>query len=41
MGNAAAAADTWARQYSAARFGFKAIQTELNLFQTDSKFFKF
>jgi hypothetical protein len=29
-------ADTRARQHSAIRFGFKPIQTESNLFQTDS-----
>jgi hypothetical protein len=29
-------ADTWARQHSAARFGFRPIQTESNLIQTDS-----
>jgi hypothetical protein len=29
-------ADTWARQHNAARFDFKPIQTESNVFQTDS-----
>jgi hypothetical protein len=29
-------ADAWAQQHSAARFSLKPIQTESNLFQTDS-----
>jgi hypothetical protein len=42
-GSVARAADRRARQHSAARFGFKPIQTESKIFQTvqtDSKFFK-
>jgi hypothetical protein len=40
VGSMAAAAATRDRQHSAARFGFKPIQTESKLFQTDSKFSK-
>jgi hypothetical protein len=40
-GSAARGADRWARQHSATWFGFKPIQTESKIFQTDSKFFKF
>jgi hypothetical protein len=42
-GSVARAANRRARQHSAARFGFKPIQTESKIFQTvqtDSKFFK-
>jgi uncharacterized membrane protein len=39
-GSTVAAADTWARQHSATRFGFKLIQTESKIFQMDSKFSK-
>jgi hypothetical protein len=40
VGSMAAAAATQDRQHNAARFGFKPIQTESKLFQTDSKFSK-
>jgi hypothetical protein len=40
-GSAAVAADTWARQHCATRFGFKPIRTESTIFQTYSKFSKF
>jgi hypothetical protein len=44
QGTAVRGADRRARQHSAARFGFKPIQTESKIFQmvqTDLKFFKF
>jgi hypothetical protein len=44
QGSAVRGADRRARQHSAARFGFKPIQTESKIFQmvqTDLKFFKF